>query len=222
MRVLVTLACIFLFSAAHAEKKIRIGSLPLKNGAVVLVQEYLSKTKMPQKVMVVSPHEEVYAFASGVVTKVLEIDDKVSVFVRKGPHYFVYNNLYAVAVNEGDRLDKGDLIAGLRYNRKYGEYQMEMQIWHDNGTKTRRLPNSQVVDILQGAKPSAPRVEKAKKSTRHIARKGKSGRKAYSHSRKHSKKAARHVSKNSKKIKAAKAAKAAKSKKALARKKKKK
>jgi hypothetical protein len=215
MRVIVTLVCIFLFTAAQAEKKVRIGSLPLKNGTVVLVQEYLSKAKLPQKVMVVSPNEEVYAFCGGEVTKILEIDDKVSVFVRKGPHYFVYNNLYAVAVEEGDRLSKGDLIAGLRYNRKYGEYQMEMQIWHDNGRKTCRLPNSQVVDILKGATPGAPRVEKAKKSTRHIARKGKAGRKAYSHSRKHSKKSARHVSKNSKKVKA----KATKSKKPVAKKK---
>ena len=214
MRILFTLVCFFAFTAAFAEKKTPIGSLPLKNGAVVLVQEYLSKAKLPQKVMIVSPYEEVYAFCSGEVTKILLIDDKVSVFIRKGAHYFVYNNLYAVAVDEGDRISKGDLIAGLRYNRKYSEYQMEMQVWYDNGRKTCRLPNNQVIDILKGAKPGAPRVEKAKKPTRHIVKKGKSGSKAYSSSRKHSKKAVSHVSKNSKKVKA----KATKSKKPVAKK----
>jgi hypothetical protein len=194
MKFTATLAFLLvLATAAFADNKTRIGSLPLKNGSVILVQEYLSKARLPEKVLVVSDYEDVCAFSSGTVTKVLEIDDRYSVFVRKGSHYYVYGNLKGVAVEEGDRLGKGEFLGEVRYSSRYREHQMEMQIWYDNGRRTCRLPNKQVVGILQGDPPAPPKIEKkaiAKKKTpaRKYAAKGKHSKKKV-YAKKSSKKA---------------------------------
>ncbi|MBL7717266.1 MAG: hypothetical protein JNL72_00415 [Flavipsychrobacter sp.] len=179
MRIFATLALVWGLSVtAFADgEKTRIGSLPLKDGSVMVVQEYLSKARLPEKVVITSPYEEVYAFKGGVVTKVLEIDDRYSVFVKNGDHYYVYNNIYALAVNDGDHLERGELLGSLRYDKRFGEYQMEMQIWEDNGRNTCRLVNNHVVCILAG-KPYIPRPEPRPKAK--STHKGKSAKHASS------------------------------------------
>jgi hypothetical protein len=174
MKWIVTLAlsfCTVFNASAYTDGKTRIGSLPLKNGTMMLVQEYLSKASLPEKVVVVSNFQEVSAFSAGIVTKVLSIDDKISVFIKKGSHYFVYNNLRAVAIDEGDRLEKGDLIGEVYHDNNYDGYQMEMQVWYNYGAKTCRLPNKQVMGILQGDAPTPPRIERPKIAKHHTTAK---------------------------------------------------
>lgn len=171
MRYILTLALsVCIAFSAIAENKIPIGSLPLKSCSVFLVEEYMSKARLGQKVMVVSDFNEVYSFQAGTVTKVLDIDGEYSVFVRSGGEYFVYNGLKDVGVGEGTRVDKGDLLGELRYNSRYNEHQLEMQVWRDNGRQTCRVTNGEVVCILSGTKYVAPRKAVAVKkntSARH-------------------------------------------------------
>lgn len=201
MRLKATLGLILAFAtSAFAEKRIPIGSLPLKNGSVVLVQEYLSHASLPEKVMVVSPFEEVYALHGGTVTKVLDIDGDYSVFIRNGSNYYVYNELKGVAVRDGDRVERGELIGELDYDSRYDGYEMEMQVWCDKGTKTCRLTNENVVCILKGT-PYVPKVAKAapakhkakagkypKGKKRYVAKKGSKSAKSRTYARKGSSK----------------------------------
>ncbi len=157
MKYILTLALSLCIAfSALADSKIKIGSLPLKGGEVMLVEEYLSKARLGQKVMIVSDYADVFAFNSGVVTKVLEIDDEYSVFVKSGNQYFVYNDLKEVGISEGERVQKGDFLGELRYNSRYDEHQLEMQIWKDNGRNTHRLCNDEVVCVLRGVKYTPP------------------------------------------------------------------
>lgn len=163
--------------SATADNKIKIGSLPLKGGCVLVVEEYLSTARLGEKVMIVSDYGDVFAFNSGTVTKVLEIDDEYSVFVKTGNEYYVYNDMKGVAVREGERLQKGDFLGELKYNSRYNEHQLEMQIWRNNGRNTNRLCNDEVVCVLRGVeytppakkvvakKPAAKKKPIAKKTT---------------------------------------------------------
>lgn len=216
MKYILTLALsICIAFSAIAEDKIRIGSLPMKSCSVFLVEEYLSKARLGQKVMVVSDYPEVYSFKPGTVTKVLDIDGEYSVFVRSGDEYFVYNGLKDIDIDEGTRVDKGDLLGELRYNSRYNEHQLEMQIWRDNGRQTCRVTNGEVVCILSGTKYVAPKkavAVKKKTSVKHkkaIAKNSKGSK---------SKRAVASRSKTSKKVAAKKTS--ARSKKAVATKKK--
>jgi hypothetical protein len=215
MRYILTLALsICIAFSALAEDKKKIGSLPMKSCSVLLVEEYLSKARLGQKVMVVSDFGDVYSFKSGEVTKVLYIDDEYSVFVRSGGEYFVYNGLKGVGVDEGDRVEKGDFLGELRYNSRYNEHQLEMQVWRDNGRNTYRCSNNEVMCILSGTKYVAPRKvtpAKHKASGRHkkaVAKHSKASRnkRAVASRSKASKKkiAARKTSSKSKKATAAK------------------
>ena len=78
MKLIATLVLSLFFTASSFAEgnKTPIGSLPCKNGCVMIVQEYLSKAKLPQKVLVGSPEEDVFAFTAGRVSKVLEIDNR--------------------------------------------------------------------------------------------------------------------------------------------------
>jgi len=179
MRLKATLGLILAFAtSAFAEKKVPIGHLPLKDGCVVLVQEYLSHASLPEKVMVVSPFEEVYALHGGTVTKVLDIDGDYSVFIRNGANYYVYNELKGVAVSDGDKVERGELIGELGYDNRYDGYQMEMQVWCDKGTKTCRLTNDNVVCILKGT-PYVPKIAKPA-ARKHTAKHGRHS-KSYRH-----------------------------------------
>lgn len=201
--------------SAVAENKVKLGSLPMKSCSVFLAEEYMSKARLGQKVMVVSDYSDVYCFKPGTVTKVLDIDDEYSVFVRSGNEYFVYNGLKDIGVDEGTQLEKGDLIGELKYNSRYNEHQLEMQVWRDNGRNTFRCSNNEVMCILSGTQYVAPKKAVPAKHTASAKH-----RKAVAKNTKASKsrRAVASRAKTSKKVAAKKTA--AKSKKAVASKKK--
>lgn len=184
MRYFITLALsLSIAFSAQADNKTKFGSLPLKGGRVLVVEEYLSKANLGQKVMIVSDYGDVFSFNNGTVTKVLEIDDEYSVFVKTGNQYFVYNDLKGVAVSEGERVQEGDFLGELKYNSRYNEHQLEMQIWRDNGRNTNRLCNDEVVCVLKGVKYTPPVKNAVAKKTaakkKPIAKKSTAKKKTY-------------------------------------------